>query len=113
MEQITNAQKDILDNCSFTTRKAIVIANNAYSSYTRARSTLFTRELIRAEVRISYAISEVHEAIKCLINRPLIEGEFEELQQTEQRLKKALEWLGLIQEAFRKQEFTQTRHFAI
>jgi hypothetical protein len=109
MEPVITDQAKQLDRYSFTTRKAVVMANNAYSSYMRARSTLIIRELVHAEVRISYALSEVHEAIKSLIKKPLIEEEFIELQQTKQKLKKALEWLGLIQDAFRKQEFSQPR----
>lgn len=109
MEQVKTEQAKQFISYSFSTRKALVMANNAYSSYMSARSTLITRELVHAEVRISYALSELHEAIKNLINKPLIEEEFIELQKTEQKLKKALEWVGLIQDAFRKQEFSQPR----
>jgi len=109
MEEIITGQTEQSERYSFSTRKAMVMAHNAYSSYMRARSTLITRELVHAEVRISYALSEVHEAIKSLINKPFLADEFSELQQAEQRLKKALEWVRLVQDAFRKQEFNHPR----
>lgn len=109
MEELKTDQTIQSFNCSFSTRKALIMANNANSAYLRARATLTTRELVHAEVRIAYALWEVHEAIKNLINKPLYEEEFCVLQQTEQSLKKALEWVGLIQDAFRKQEISQPR----